>query len=169
VARGATYAALALLLECLCAVPAKAGIIPAIQISNISDFNLPSWNLGDPAPTAHIDLCLYSLNSLVSGGYNVTATGSNGGFHLVSGPNSIPYSVTWDDSGSGNLGNTAGTQMTSGAALTNQVNANILSVSCALGVTGPNARLNLKIAQADMTAALAGTYSGSITIVVSPN
>jgi hypothetical protein len=154
-----------LALAYLSSANAKAAIL--VQISNISDFTLPTWGIGDPAVSQNINVCVYSVG-LIASDYAITVS-SSGGYALTSGSNSIPYSLYWEDSGAGNLGSSGGTQLSNGVKLTGQTNANILSPLCALGVTGPTARLTLKIAQTDMTAAPAGTYSGTITLLVSPN
>lgn len=134
-----------------------------VQISGITNFSLPTWNIGDPAVSASIDVCV-SATGLLANGYNITIS-SPGGYKLTSGANNLPYSLYWDDGGIGNLGNTPGTQLTNNVALTGRSNANLLSLLC---ITGPNARLNLKITQADMIAALAGTYTGTITLLIAP-
>ncbi len=138
----------------------------AMRITNISDFNLGTWSLGLPAPSAHIDICIYSLDVIPPGGYAITATGA-GGFTLTSGANTLAYMLHWDDAGIGNLGGALGSELSSGVKLTGQLHGNVLSSTCAL--TGPNARLTLKITQAAMTAALAGTYTGTVTLLLTPN
>jgi hypothetical protein len=139
----------------------------AAQIANISDLNLPTWGIGDPDVNQHIDVCVYAIG-IFSTSYGVTIS-SPGGYVLSNGSNTIPYSLYWEDSGAGNLGTTGGTQLTNNVKLTGRMNANILSPLCALGLSGPTARLTIKITQADMTAALAGTYNGTITLLISPN
>ncbi len=150
--------------------PATAQILGVgpVEISNISDFNLGTWGIGDPAIVAHMDLCIYALVTVPLTSYSITIS-SPGGYILTSGSHQIPYSLYWDDSGAGNLGSTNGTQLSNNVALTGQMKANILSTSCALGnPSGPNARLTIKITTQDMTNALAGNYTGTITLLVSP-
>ena len=144
---------------CLFASQVQAAIL--MQISSVDDFNLPTWSLGDPAVNATMDLCIYSALS-IPGGYGVTVT-SAGGYVLKNGGNSIPYSLSWDDGGVGNLGNSY-TPLTNGVNLSGRARANIVSPVC---LAGPNARLKLTISQSDMNAALAGTYTGTISITVS--
>jgi hypothetical protein len=144
--------------------PANA-ILDTIQISNLTDFNLPSWNLGDGDVNASINICIYALGVPTLNTYAVRAS-SPDGFVLVNGSHQIPYTLSWEDSGGGNLGSNSGTTLTNNVKLTNRNNANILSSNCSLG--GNNARLYLKITQAAMTAALAGTYTGTITLLISP-
>jgi len=147
------------------ALAPNAYALGVVQISNVSDFNLGSWGIGDPPIAAHIDVCIYALLTLPLTDYTITVS-SPGGYVLTNGMQQIPYSLYWEDSGAGSLGSSGGTQLTNGVALTGQMNANILSTSCALGTTGPNARLTLKISTTDMTNALAGTYNGTITLLL---
>lgn len=156
---------------CMVCQGANAGLLdPAAQISNLTDFNLGTWGIGDPAISASIDVCVYSVYSTTSGGYTVQASNPDG-FVLtkVGGTAQIPYSAYWDDGGAGNLGPGTGTQLTNNSTLTARAHANISSPLCASGVVGPDARLNIKITQAAMNAALAGTYNGTISILVAPN
>jgi hypothetical protein len=150
-------------LTALLVTPARA--VGLVQINAITDLNLGSWGIGDPAVSSYIDVCIAATATVPSSQYAITATGSSG-FTLTSGSNHIPYSLTWEDSGAGNLGTSPGTALSNGVLLDSQANAYILSAPfCA---TGNNARLHLKIAQTDMIAALAGTYTGTITLMVSP-
>lgn len=145
---------------------ASAHALIAMRISNISDFNLGTWSLGNPAISAFIDICVYTSGITPAGGYAITVS-SAGGYVLTSGSNQIPYSLRWDDGGAGNLGATSGTQLSNGVKLTGQLHGNfVIDNGCTL--TGPNARLNLAITQAAMTAALAGTYTGTITLLLEP-
>ncbi len=138
-----------------------------MRISNLSDFSLPSWGIGDPAPQASINICIYGLNIPTLTSYAITASSSPAGFKVASGSNEIAYSLYWEDSGAGSLGSTLGTELHDGVKLYPQHNLNILSSSCA--ITGPTARLTLKISEAAMTAALAGNYTGTITLLLTPN
>ncbi len=153
-----------LILTAVPAVPAYAGM--AVQISGISDLSLGSWGIGDPAVSSYIDVCAAATSTVPAGGYAITATGSSG-FTLISGSNHIPYTLAWEDSGAGALGTNSGTQLSSGVFLDGQAAAYTATPTLCL-IGGPTARLHIKITQADMTAALAGTYTGTITLMVSP-
>lgn len=145
--------------------PAHA-LLDSVQVTNLSDVNFPTWNATDGAMSAHIDICIYSIGVLSSPDYGVTIS-APGGYVLRNGTRQIPFSLFWDDGGSGNLGVNSGTQLTNNVKLTNRKNANLLSVTCALGLSGPTARLNIRISQAAMAAALAGTYNNTLTILIS--
>lgn len=157
---------LGLSLMLLSATANHAHALLAMRVYSVSDLNLGTWSMGDPAVSAHINLCMYSYDLLPITGYAITVT-SVGGYNLKSGPRNIPYTLTWDDGGAGNLGASGGAALTNGVKLASRLRANILDSTCTL--SGPNARLNLKITQASMSAALAGTYSGTVTILITPN
>lgn len=151
-----------LLLIVLMCLPHSAGAI-SMRISNISDFNLGTWNIGDAAIEQSMDICIYGLNvpALLSYGINITSSPNN--YRLQSGARFLPYSLYWKDSV---IGSSVGTQLSHGVTLANQFNLNVLFANCAGGV---NARLTIRISQADMTAAYAGKYDGVITLLLSPN
>lgn len=148
---------LILLMGCLPLSSAQALIL--VQVSNVSDLTLPNWSLGDPAVKARIDLCVYST---LTADYGVQVSQA-GGFKLTGTGGSIPYTLSWDDGGTGNLG-VSSSPLTNNVKLNNRRRANLVSPIC-LG--GNNARLNVEITQADMQAALAGSYNATINIVVS--
>ena len=157
-----------LALGLLAALPGGAAFgLPSVQITNASDIAFSSWGMGDPNASAHIDLCIYAAQTLPAGGYGITAS-SAGGFVLKNTGNSalqLPYSVSWDDGGAGNLGATAGNSLNVGGDLSGQINASTALPLC----SGPTARLNVRIAATDLTAALAGTYSGTLSLTISAN
>jgi len=146
--------------------PELAQAAAQVQITNLSDVNFGSWGLGDPDLTTHLDLCVYAGGNSPAGGYAITASGSGGSFALRNGSNQLPFSASWDDGGAGNLGGSS-TTLGSGGKLAAQVNANTSSPTCFL--SSPTARLTLKLSATNLTAALAGTYTGTITLTLSPN
>ncbi len=136
-----------------------------MELTGLSDITVSAWSIGDPAIKATMDVCVYSSLNTPAGGYGITVTQA-GGFYLINGGAKIPYSLTWNDGGVGNLASSNGVTLTNGVELAGQANANTVSPLC---ITGPNARLGFTVNASDMTAALAGTYSGSITLLLSPN
>lgn len=158
-------AALPILLALLCLHPARAHAL-AMQISNLSDLTLPVWSLGDPAPQATMDICIYGLNLPALLNYAITVSSSPSGFNLSNGAQQLPYSLYWSDAGAGSLGSSLGTQLADGVKLTGRSNHNILLANCG---GSPNARLTLKITQAAMTSIPSGTYSGTVTLLLTPN
>jgi hypothetical protein len=136
-------------------IPAKA------QISGLADI---AFGTVDPASAASQaeDVCVWSNTS--GRGYQVTATGSgaSSAFTLSNGAGTLPYSVEW----AATSGQTAGTGLVSGTALTG-----LASTATAPGCTsGPtsSASLVVKMTAANLQAAVASTYNGTLTLVVAP-
>lgn len=130
------------------------------QISGMQnlDFGTVS-NLGVDV-TRSVNLCVYSS----SVGYRVTAFGSaSGGAFLMSGAgNVLPFSVEWSES----------SNSTSGEALS-AYDPLISQMSSATHKTcnrGPlySASLIVRLRAADLSVATAGSYSGSLSVVISP-
>lgn len=148
-----------LMLVCLPLSSAQAALL--VQVSSVTDVNLGNWALGDPAINAYLDLCVYST---LSADYAVKVTKA-GGYNLTGTGGSIPFSLSWDDGGIGNLG-VSSSPLTNNVKLTGRAHAYMVSPVC---IAGPSARLNINITQAAMQAALSGNYSGTIDIIVSAN
>jgi spore coat protein U-like protein len=135
-----------------------------MQLYGVSDISLGSWGLGNPAVSGFMDMCVYSQSNSPAGSYAITVSGASG-YVLTNGQQQIPYSLYWDASGAGSLGSQS-IQLTNGVKLANLGNANTSTPLC---LTGATARLTVKISVADLTAALAGTYTGTVTLLLSPN
>lgn len=138
------------------------------QISDLSDMTLANWSIGDGAVTLHTNVCVYSS----TGNYKVTATGSGllNAFSINSGLNFIPYSVTWNSGGAGNLASTGATLLPN-IQSGNLSNAATTSANCnGGGAANDTARLVVNISQASMDAAASSPtpYTGTITMLVTP-
>lgn len=99
---------------------------------------------------------------VLGGSYSVTATGTGGPFTL-SGPGSatLAYEVQW----SATSGQTSGQQLTAGSALTGQGGS---LLDCTLGLVN-DASLVVVLRAAALSGATAGSYSGTLTLLVAPN
>ena len=134
-------------------------IVPnLVRITSLTDLNLGTWDGTNPM-SGNDDACVWTT----TGGYNITATGSGAAnaFTLASGANTLAYTVEWDDA----AGQTNGTALTSGTALTGQTST-ATATTCA--VSGLNTSVIVKIATAALGTAPAGTYTGTLTLVVAP-
>ena len=136
-------------------IPAKA------QISNLTDI---AFGTVDPASAASQaeNVCVWSNTS--GKGYQVTATGSgaSSAFTLSNGTGTLPYSVEW----AATVGQTAGTALVSGTALTGLAST-ATTPGCTSGPTN-SASLVVKMTAANLQAAVASTYNGTLTLVVAP-
>jgi hypothetical protein len=132
-----------------------------VRVTAVDDLALGTWTGVGSLATAD-NVCIWTT----TGGYNVTASGDGGGgsdFALSNGASgSLAYTVKWDDTAS----SSTLTTMTTGTALTGQVSgAN--STDCNAGAN-LSATVAVEIAEADLTAADSGSYSGVLTLVIAP-
>lgn len=132
-----------------------------VQISGLSDI---AFGTVDPAVAAASaeDVCVWSNTS--GRGYTVTATGSgsSNAFALSDGTNSLAYAVEW----AGTSGQSAGTALVSGTAL-GGLSSTATNPTCSSGPTA-TASLIVKMTAADLQAAVASSYTGTLTLVVAP-
>ena len=140
------------------------------MITDLSDSNmtLANWSLDQGAVTLYSNACIYSS----TGNYKVTATGSGaaGIFTIASGANLLPYSVTWNAGGAGNLANTGSTLLPL-IQSTGFTTATTASTTCnGGGSANDTARVVVGVTDAAMVAAVSSNtaYTGTLTLLVSP-
>jgi hypothetical protein len=139
------------------------------QITGLDDLTLAAYTLGDGDKVLSDTFCVYS--SAFDGQYTVKVTGNGAGNtfqsnNTISGYN-LPYAVYWDDGGVGALAATkaGATAVVSDTTLTGQKLASTVSTTCATGNTG---KVFVEALGTDLDAAPGGTYTGTITILVTP-
>lgn len=144
-----------------------------VRISNLSDVSIPIWVTGDPDLVEDVFVCVYRENdSGSSRSYGIAATGDGPGFALKDGGNSIPFTLTWNDGGAGSPDGGTSSPLVDGVTLSNRNNARIdtdlpaNSTDCN-GGSAPTARIRLTISATAMDAAPDGTYTGTITLLLS--
>lgn len=138
------------------------------QITDISDMTLSNWSIGDGDVTLYSNVCVYSS----TGSYKVTATGSGllNIFTINSGLNLIPYTVTWNAGGAGNLANT-GTSLITNVQSSTFNNASTASATCGGGgSSNDTARVIVGVSQTLMNAAVSSptAYTGTLTMLITP-
>ena len=142
-------------------VEVSATVPGRVQISGLSDI---AFGTVDPAAAAASaeDVCVWSNTS--GRAYTVTATGSgaSNAFSLSDGSNSLNYAVEW----AGTAGQSAGTALVSGTAL-GGLSSTATNPTCSSGPAA-SASLIVKMAAADLQAAAASSYTGTLTLVVAP-
>lgn len=131
-----------------------------VRISNLSDVAFGTVaNLTVDAVRTQ-SLCLYA--DTAANGYNVRASGSGpgGAFALASGSNSLPYDVQWNNAS----GQSVGTQLSANVALSGQISA----ASQQTCNTGPatTASLIVILRSTALSSAAAGSYTGSLTLII---
>jgi hypothetical protein len=130
-----------------------------IQISDFSDFALGTYG-GSGDLENNDDLCVYRNSAGAQ--YTVTATASEGAFEVQDGGESIAYSVFFNDV----TGTTGEVQLSYNSASATQSGANTQSADCSVG--GLSANVHVVIAEADLQAAVPGSYSGTLILTANP-
>lgn len=138
------------------------------SITNLNDLTIASYIPGAGNQILTDDVCVYS--SRPNGAYTIKATGSGTGgtFALANGSNLLPYSVNWNYGGVNALTNL-------GLALQPNVTSVALfkaatdSSTCTGTVPGPTARLIVTILATNLDAIVDGTYTGTLTLLVTPS
>ena len=164
--RGLSLGAAAMV-AALAVMTAPAPARARARITGLADVNFGTINTFSDQ-TIGQNVCIYSVfgNSTLLRPYSVRATGdgTGGAFTLASGARTLPYEVRWDDAAN----QTTGTQLTSGVNAAGFANGST-SQTCAGGSGGENASLIVTITGTSLATATAGTYTGVLTIVITPN
>ncbi len=137
-----------------------------IRVSGIDNLTLNPYSSGDVDLTT--DVCIYTNDE--DGQYDVTISGDGGPNQAASfqigdaaTTDDMTYTAAWNDVSGTNTNETA---VTHGNELTVQTGANTTSQTCS---GGSSARLHINITEAEVLAQAAGTYIGTITILVEPD
>jgi len=139
-----------------------ASVPNRVQLSGLSDVAFTNQDPSVAAANAQ-NVCVWSNSS--TKGYNITATGSGtaNAFTLSNGAATVPYSVEW----AGSSGQSSGTALSSGSALTG-LTSTATNPTCSAG-PGSSASLMVKISSASLQGMQAATsYTGTLTLVVAP-
>lgn len=146
----------------LALAPARPAHATAL-IRGLADVNFGTINsFVDQSNTQNVSIC--SFQGFATAGYSVMATGSGSGgaFSLSSGANKMAYDVQWADSAN----RTSGTMLQPGVAAGGFNNAASLFACFGQPV---NASLIVTIRSAQLTSATAGSYSGTLQIMIVPD
>lgn len=142
-------------------VSISATVPGRVEISGLSDV---AFGTVDPASAASQaqNVCVWSNTS--GRLYSVTATGSGAAnaFTLTDGTNTLAYGVEWAASS----GQASGTALVSGTAL-GSLASTATSPTCSAGPAA-SASLIVKMTAANLQAAVASSYTGTLTLVVAP-
>lgn len=133
-----------------------------VRITGLSDVAFGTLaNLSSDAVRSQ-NVCVFSNSP--TNGYNIQATGSGsgGGFILASGGRTLAYEVQWAQLS----GQTTGTQLSPNVSLTGQVSA-ATQPSCNSGPAS-SASLIVILRAGQLSTAAAGSYSGTLTLLVAP-
>lgn len=138
--------------------------IPAVvQISGLNDISMVATDFTN-AITGATTACIYTnlINPL--GSYYITASSNyaaSGVFRLSNGSSFLSYSAFWNPAAA----STSTQPLSSGVKSSQQANGNGSSLTCS---GSPNANFNINIAIANLAGAPPGTYTDTVTLVISP-
>ena len=143
----------------LVATPAEA---QQVRITRLSNANFGTITNLASDTQRNQSVCIYS--SVADKGYNVTASGSGSGgaFTLSSGSATMAYEVQWNDV----TGQTSGTDLSPGIKLSG-LTTTATSQNCGSGPSR-TASLIVLLRAATLGSATAGTYSGTLTLLIEP-
>ena len=133
-----------------------------VRITNLSDVAFGTIaNLSADSVSSQ-SVCLYA--NTATSGYRITASGSSAGgaFALGSGPNVLDYEVQWSSS----PGQSIGTALSPNVTLSGLVST-ATQQTCNSGPAA-SASLIVILRSADLSSAAAGSYSGTLTLLVGP-
>lgn len=133
-----------------------------VQVSNLTDIGLGTFNGGGTDLSGTDAFCVYRNGG---GTFDITMSGSGGSsaFTLTDGSNTVPYSVDFT-----NIPAATTTAMTTNVLLGGQQNANTSSTTCSGAGDSDNVSVTVTVTSGDLASAPAGTYGGTLTMVVSP-
>jgi hypothetical protein len=154
-------AALAAALGALGSSPAAAAS-NKVRITSLGDVAFGAIpNLGVDAVRSQ-SVCLFADTN--TNGYTITATGTgpSGTFELTSGLARMPYEVEWSSSPA----QSSGVQLTPNVPLTGQVSG-ATHQTCNNG-PATSASLILMLRSSALSSAQAGSYNGTLTLIVGP-
>jgi hypothetical protein len=131
-----------------------------VRVTNLADMSFGTVADLQSDAIQNESVCLYA--DTATNGYNVTATGAGpaGAFQLSSGLSSVAYEVQWSSSS----GQSAGADLKPNVPLTGQVSG-ASHQTCSNGPV-TTASLIVLLRSTSLSSATAGTYSGTLTLVV---
>lgn len=158
------WARLNTVLCCSCAILASpvSAASNNVRLTKVSDvaFGMLANFAADAIQSQ--SLCVYANTD--TNGYNVRAfgSGSGGEFTLASGGDTLPFDVQWNSV----AGTSNGAQLLPNVAMTGQVSS-ARQQTCNSGPAFSGS-LVVILRAASVSSAAAGTYSGSLTVVIAP-
>ncbi len=147
----------------LAGLPGAVQAQTQVQITRLSDRNFGTISNFTSDISLRRNVCVYS--SAPAARYNVTAVGSgtSGAFTIASGPNTLRYDVQW----AGTTGATSGTAL-SANVVQGGFTTTAANPTCSVA-PATTATLLVILRNANVTAATAGAYTGTLRLTIAPN
>lgn len=145
------------------AVNAQSTAADKVRISGLSDVAFGTITSSAADAVRSQSICLYA-KAPPTNNYRITASGSGSGgaFYLSSGTDALPYEVHWSNS----PGQSNGIQLSPNVPLPGQPNS-ASNDDCSKG-PATTASLIVILRSTALAAAIAGSYNGSLTLLVAP-
>lgn len=145
-----------------CAAPGSVSA-QLVEISSLSDLAFGNIVNFSTDVSQSQTVCAYS-NALFSN-YSVRASGSGAGgaFTLSNGASTLAYDVQWNSA----TNQSSGTPLTAGVAQSGFISQGVLP-GCTIGLTRSGS-MTVILRAAALSAARAGSYTGVLTVMISPN
>lgn len=150
-------------LVALAALCSTAAAAQKVRISGLSDVQFGTLTNLLNDQSASQTICIYS--SGFNGGYRITATGSGPGsaFTMQSGTAQLPYELQWAESPN----QSSGQPLSAGIPLASQ-SGNTARQNCIFGLF-LSATLITVLRASDTSKATAGSYAGTVSLMIAPN
>jgi len=141
--------------------PADSHAADKVRLTDLSDVSF-GLITGSADQSVSQSVCAYSASS--TGGYSVTAVGSGAGgsFQLTGGPAPLPFDVLWASTPN----QTGGTALVANSPTSGFVSA-ASQQTCNSGPSS-SASLTIVVRAAALNSARAGTYAGTLDLIISP-
>jgi len=134
----------------------------SVNIYNLSDVAFGTISSVAANQTVAQTLCVYS--SVTNYTVRATGSGTSGAFTLSNGTAQLAYTVQWAAA----AGQTSGTLLTAGVG--QRFTPGGLNILCSLsGLLAGQASLIVTLPAANLSTAQAGNYTGTLSLMVSPN
>jgi len=140
------------------ALPSKA--LAKVRLSGLADVNFGAVSNLETDVVQAQNVCLYSQSNRYS--IRADGSGTSGEFTLTSGNGNLAYEVRWN----GQAGQTNGTALSPGTAL-GGLTTNALNQQCSGNGPSTTASLILILPATALSTAVQGSYSGTLTLLVS--
>lgn len=160
--RGLVSVWLCLLSACWTAASPAAAASNKVRVTSLSDVDFGNVANVSADAVQSQSMCLFS--DTVTSGYNVMASGSGvgGAFEIASGSQRMAYEVQWN----GSPNRTSGSQLLPNVPLIGQTSG-ATQQTCNNG-PATSASLIILLRSAVLSQAMAGSYSGTLTLLVGP-
>ena len=149
-----------------------------IRIFGLQTVSFGGWNIGDGSLSENQDVCIgksqrrqpYAIQASGDG----NSTGDPSAFTLSNGVDQINYTVHWTD-GAGQTNLSPGSIVFGQTASARSFIRNLRNGGlrrdqpCGTGRTIPNANLEVRIPDTELSASAGGVYTGVLTLLVIPN